>query len=278
MPNSFNRIKQKTKAILIFLLVWFFVGNLFVLNNKVWAAIAVDTNASSNCYSGGGAQTCSSLTYSITVGAGGSNRLLVVGVVLTDNTNKDLKSVASVTYNGVNLTQIGSYVMVQSGGNAARVDHWYLIAPATGAHNVVVTLSSAQCAILSGATSLTGVDQGTPIRNHNANDGLNHGNVASVTVSSAANDLVLDTICAGTSADSTGETQQYILNVNTALECNNIGGSTKAGAASVTMNWTVNGGSNDYWVQFASSIIPTGTTHSNVITGGSFIRGSSSLK
>lgn len=90
------------------------------------------------------------LTYAHT--CSGSNRFLYVGV-LTGNA-----TVSSVTYNGVAMTEIGSRTAVGS----HFISHYYLIAPATGSNNVVVTVASSVL-IISGATSYTGVAQTSPI-------------------------------------------------------------------------------------------------------------------
>jgi hypothetical protein len=229
-------------------------------NMDALAAIAVDANASSNCEEG-----CSSLSYSLTVGSSGTNRLLLVGAVISGGSGGGAPTVSSVTYGGQNLTQIATYLnqdpQEPGDANQARVDQWYLVAPPIGAHNVVVTTSSAPPGgIWSGATSLTGVSQTTPIRDNNQADAEEVGN-ATVTISSAANDLVVDTVCAGTSVGTPSQTSLYLLNTDGGNACDNIGGSSQAGAGSVTMTWTnMNEGNSDIWVDFASSIEPSGST------------------
>ena len=94
-----------------------------------------------------------SFTWSHTVS--GSNRLLVVGVSIR---NQQSETASSVTYAGTPLTLVGTRINETS----ARVEIWQLVAPAVGTDNVVVTLSAA-AKIVGSATSLTGVDQSTPI-------------------------------------------------------------------------------------------------------------------
>lgn len=74
----------------------------------------------------------SSLTYSHT--CTGSDRLLVLGGV-TINDATDV--VTGVTYNGVAMTRIDS----QGYAGVARAYFYYLIAPASGANNVVVSFT-----------------------------------------------------------------------------------------------------------------------------------------
>lgn len=97
-----------------------------------------------------------SLTYSHT--CTGSDRILYVSVMMRNMT------ITGVTYNGVSMTEIGSRVLI---GNNDYLAHYYLIAPATGANNVVVS-GSASNIIISGATSYTGCAQSSqPDANNN---------------------------------------------------------------------------------------------------------------
>lgn len=90
-------------------------------------AIAFDASAKDTV-------TATSLTYAHT--CSGSNRILFVGVSYNNVT--DITS--SVTYNGVGLTKITEV----SDGSVGISQLWYLIAPATGANNIVITLSSSK--------------------------------------------------------------------------------------------------------------------------------------
>lgn len=80
----------------------------------------------------------------------GSDRILFVGA-WTRGTN-----VPTVTYNGVSMTGIGTIVGPTADGD--YVSLFYLIAPATGSNNVVISLSSAN--LIGGqAISYTGAKQ-----------------------------------------------------------------------------------------------------------------------
>jgi hypothetical protein len=249
------------------LVTYFF---FFTFSFPAYAAIAVDTSASNAC------DTCSSLTFSLTVGSSGTNGLVVVGVVVAGgNGEQPPPTVTSVTYAGQNLTQIGTYLNADlvnpTDTNAAREDQWYLLNPPTGANNVVITISGSSYSLLGGATSLFNVNQSSPIRGFTGAD--SESTAASVTISSTTGDLVLDTVCDGTSISSGSQTQEYLLNRNSNNACNNIAGSTSAGAASVNMSWTVG---NDIWVDVASSIEPAATTNNPVIfhmSGGKIGKG-----
>lgn len=100
--------------------------------------VAVDTSTS---HSGSG----TSLTKSMTIAAN-SNRVLVVHV----GTYSSQQVPSGVTWNGVALTLAGS---VQGGNdNSVRSSIWYLVNPAAGTYNLVVSVGSS-CSINLGATS-----------------------------------------------------------------------------------------------------------------------------
>lgn len=85
----------------------------------------------------------------------GSDRYLIVGVMVGAG-----NTVTGVTYNGVAMTQINTQI---SGGTT--FDNFYLfglVAPATGANNIVIT-ASASTFIYGGGLSYTGVDQANSV-------------------------------------------------------------------------------------------------------------------
>ena len=127
------------------------------------ARAAIGFNATTNAQS---ADAASSLTYSHT--CSGAERLLFVGVSWKGSSGV---TVSSVTYAGIGMTSIRSD---QSAAPPNWTSHiFYLIGPATGANNVVVTMSGAVPAgtvIVSGAISLTGVDQTTALDAHRSEE------------------------------------------------------------------------------------------------------------
>lgn len=117
-------------------------------------AIAFDDASEDN---GTWGTNLSSLTWSHT--CTGSNRFLAVGVHIYDSA---ALTVSSITYNGVNLTRANGITAALEGNNQ-NVELWYLDAPASGANDIVVTLSGtadfteAQACSYTGKTS-TGID------------------------------------------------------------------------------------------------------------------------
>jgi hypothetical protein len=96
----------------------------------------------------------------------GSNPVIFVGVGTYDNSGGAVRTVNSASYNGVALTKINSITATVE-GNKQDAELWYLDAPATGAHNISVTLSAeSRFGKIYGA-SYTG-KTGTGIDAHNA--------------------------------------------------------------------------------------------------------------
>ncbi len=191
----------------------------------------------------------SSFTWQHTV-ANRLDRALFVGVSIFSGN----KSVAGVTYAGQPLTLVGA----QNGGSGSknrRVEVWYILMPAAGTDNIVVTMSNGS-KVVAGATSFYGVNQTTPLGPFVSNQGSGTG--ASVAVVSAADEVVFDCLTTKGRAVSvtagTGQTQLW--NDVTRTNGGNVMGaaSHKPGAPSVTMSWTL--GKSEYWVIGAVPLRP----------------------
>ena len=138
----------KLKILILFTLI----GISFFVFNQAKAAIAFDAMATSTV-----AGSITSTTFAHTVGTG-ANRALFVGVGYADST----QGITGVTYAGVALTQ-GAYSNAFTYG---RSYIYYMVAPASGTNNVVVTYAgtlSADDRGGVGAVSYTGVAQTSPI-------------------------------------------------------------------------------------------------------------------
>ncbi|GAC1603610.1 MAG: hypothetical protein NVS3B29_08400 [Candidatus Saccharimonadales bacterium] len=182
--------------------------------------LSVDASSSSNT-----ANTATSLTWSHTVGAGAN--LLMVGFSYNAGT------ISSVTYNGVAMTQKST---VTNGTSITAM--YYLVSPATGANNVVITLGSAN-SIIGGATSFIGADTVTPLGPAVTTGLSNTNTITSGAVTSAAGEIVFDSLGVAldvTASPGAGQTQGWFIHNPTAGDSG--GGSTKAGASSVTTSWT----------------------------------------
>lgn len=173
----------------------------------------------------------------------GNNRLLVVTVSTRSG------PVTGVTWDG---TALQKAIGIPVGDVESSI--WYLIAPGVKTGNVVVSLTSsghAKCA----AVTYTGAEQTYPIRERSSGP-FESTTAPAMTFVSNAVDTCLDVITGpdnGTGATPTadaGQTERFISNV--VGDCRGAV-STKAGAASVTMGWTVR---SELWHQASVSIRP----------------------
>src|SRR3990167_2930414 len=112
----------------------------------------------------------------------GSNRLLVVGIGID---GAQTVSAGYPTYAGVEMTQVATFAP----GNF-RIYIYYLVAPATGANNIVCNFSAAQDIGLV-AVSYTGVAQTTPLDANTAGADDASEPIGGAITTVADNDLVL---------------------------------------------------------------------------------------
>lgn len=202
---------------------------LLVVAPSAWA-----TTPSFDSASNAGSANASSLTFSHTTS--GTNRDLVCGV----STQNPTKTVTSVTFNGVALSQLSVLDNTDDPTRQSRVEVWYLVNPPATTANVVVTLNAAT-AVSAGCLSYSDVNQMTPHGTPAAAKG--DSTVATVNVGSASGEIVIDvaSIRVGTTTITAGTGQTERVEKQSAAGAGNttIGMSSKAGAATVTMSWTV---------------------------------------
>jgi len=121
-----------------------------------------------NASSADSAEATATLTFSHAVSTTGTNRVLFVGVSAWNS------ATPGVTFNGNSLTLVGSDHETY---NNSYAHLFYLVAPDTGTHDVVVTLPNANNYIHATAASYTGASQiGVP-------DASAHSNGAALTYS-----------------------------------------------------------------------------------------------
>jgi hypothetical protein len=185
-------------------------------------------------------------TYSHTVS--GSDRLLIVqNAVFTF-----AEAPVSVTYNGEPLTKLTDLV---GGDENIRNEVWYLVAPDTGTHDVVVTYTEAS-ELLSGAISFTGVHQSVPLGTHATTSG--ESTSVSNTVTSAEGELVFDAVTGYnfedpfTATPGGEQTHRWDLDIYGSLT--RAFASTKPGDTSVSMTLTLS--ESSFWTSIAVPIRP----------------------
>jgi hypothetical protein len=249
---------------LIALLAW-----LFTLSWLLLAPARVEASAPTfDNVSSGGANNSASISFSHTVG--GTNRYLACGVAVQNGT----KTVSSITFNGIALTQLTSMTNTDDVNRQSRAEYWYLINPPATTATVVVTLNSAT-AVAAGCVSYTNVDQSTPHGTPATAKG--DGATTTVVVSSAVNEVVLDvtSIRVGTVGVTEGAGQTNRVEKQSAAGVGNatLAMSSEDGAASVTMSWTVDDATAKAWTAIGVSLKgttpppPTGTIYTVCASG-----------
>src|SRR5229473_1267436 len=231
-------------------------GLLFVLLAAPYlrTQVAVDaTTSGSATLAGAGTKT---LTFAHTTSAA-ANRLLVVGVSI-NITNAPTTGVVGVTYNGTPLNFAGAH---NDAGNTRRVEMWYLLAPASGTFNVVVSVNiptAVNEGVVAGATTFTGVDQTVPLGAFVSADGAAGVN-SQLNVPGVVNGMIFDTLATdGTQTVTVTGPQLSQWNLRSGSTTNpgvRGVGSTRSGAPSVPISETLSGTSN--WSLGAVSINPT---------------------
>lgn len=187
------------------------------------------------------AAAASSLTYSHTVGTG-ENRIIMVEPTFLDAIAGSA-SISSVTYAAVTMTVVPSSTQAFTivGVYDAQAAHYSLVAPATGANNVVYTPSESCDALYCGSQSWFGVHQTASLGT--AAIATATTTTPSVVVTSAVGEIVvanvigIDALGAFASAD----TERWEQGGGT--DAGVAGGASQTGAATVTMDWT--GGQTD---------------------------------
>ena len=196
----------------------------------------------------------STKTWSHTVPSG-NNRILIVGLSLRDKS----RTVTSITYGGTALTKIGSS-NVRMG-----VELWRLVAPTVGTANIVANWSGSSD-MVGWSGSFTNVNQTSPTGSIYKNNGSS--TTPSVTVVSAVGDLVIDTLSTKGDANSTSLGAGQTLICSGALGTGGSDGrgasSSEAGAASVTMSWTL--GSSKDWEIAAVALKAAAPAQADVAT------------
>lgn len=119
------------------------VSLLDAIAPKAEASIAVDATSQ-------GYANSTSLTFAHT--STGSDLILMVQLWTFPSGD----TVSGITYNGTALTKKGT----RSADAGGYTNQWSLVAPSTGANNIVISMSSSQ--VFATAVTYTGVDQTTP--------------------------------------------------------------------------------------------------------------------
>jgi len=172
-------------------------------------------------------------TLSTTLTSTGNNRLLLAGLCWNDH---DDGAVASITFDGVPCVPVLLTNWFYSSGKLAL---YSLVAPSAGSHALRVTMSASVAELSLSGIILTNVNQATPLGPPVGRDSLDAATDINVSVTSTANDLVVDLLgyYSFDPLPGTGQTER-IVSLNEGNASNRM--STKRGAAGSTiMSWSL---------------------------------------
>lgn len=172
----------------------------------------------------------------------GSDRLLVAGLGWADGSPPTYSAIKWGGSGGTTLTQVGSTL---SAGSFHRVAMARLIAPTAASQTLYGEVSGTTGELCVGGVSFTGVEQTTPLGTASTNTGSGSGTnfTATVDVTSASDEVVIDVAYAGTTSGGNGSCtvavgagqtmrweQENISNFSAGTQ------STEPGAGTVTMS------------------------------------------
>lgn len=187
----------------------------------------------------------------------GSNLLLLVHVGTNDTTDK----VTGVTYNAVAMTRLDAKAAATTGFFGFV---YYLVNPATGAHNIVASRSDSNL-ITVDAVSYTGVSQ-TGFPDSQANGTVALGNITATTTVVASNCWLFGATRGnnGVSGITAGAgTTLRTGNFSNALVSSDSNGTVATG--SQTLNYNISAGGECYWM--ICSFAPVATSAIKTIDG-----------
>jgi uncharacterized repeat protein (TIGR01451 family) len=227
---------------------------LLLFATSLNAQVAIDSSTSASATLAG----AGSPTLAIPHTTAGTNRLMLVGVSM-NIANAPTTGVVGVTWNGTPLNFLGAH---NDAGLTRRVEMWSLLAPATGAFNVIVTVnvpSAGQVGVVAGVTTFTGVDQTVPMGTFLSADGAAGAN-SQLDVPSVINGMILDTLAiAGNRTVTIPNPQLSQWNAFSSANATpgvRATGTSRTGAPSVPISETFVGGTSN-WSLGAVSINPS---------------------
>lgn len=243
---------------------------LLLSQTEAFCAIAYDADSDNNGYG-----AVSSVTLNHTVGSL-TNGILVVGVARRTNTQAN-GVVSGVTYNGQALTQARTQEATNQAVNTwGRADVWYLVNPASGAHDCVVTFAGT---ILQGAlnvASFQGVNQTSPTNVVNSTQRTeNQGSTADKTnlTTTVNGTVIIDSIYDSATAPFAACGQVQIMAGTPGSGGDTAGTSilNTTTAGTYSMSWTASGAGTSWYAQSAAALNPAEVVAGGVTYHQSFI-------
>ncbi len=182
----------------------------------------------------------------------GSNLVLIVSIAIWNN-GGTAQGMSAVVYGIQSMTFVPN--SGASNGNW-YTEQWYLIAPATGANNIVATQIGATDAIKTSSISITGADQTTPIDTNGTNTGT-AGTVSQSITLAATNEFMIDIVSHASANNASSNSDTAILNDATGSVHGGSQYAQKSGSGSQSMNW-VYPDPGDAWAYSTLGILSAG--------------------
>jgi hypothetical protein len=234
---------------------------IFRTGAGVSAALTNDSSGNNNNACSASTTSC---TWSYTVPAtNATTHILLVGVTLGKGSTGGTSTtgIPTVTYAGSSMTRITGGVSncdIVTGGTYKQVCLFYLVNPATGANNVVASVSPNGANWQLGAATFYNVDQTTPIGNSNFAIGTT--SPASSTINTNSTQVVVDAVGINNHVPTNDASQT---NLYTDANNTDLGASYKAaGASTTTMQWTF---TNAEWGDIAVALNPVTNTSADTL-------------
>lgn len=171
-----------------------------------------------------------------------SNRALLVSVDAG-------QAITGVTYNGVAMTSLG---VVNYNSANEHLSLWYLLAPATGANNVVATASGSTF-IIGVSASYYGVAQTSTFGTFASNSGATGAASTNTVVTTSSTQLVIDAVnnaAASTDTATASQTKRFQPATSGAAL-----GDIAATGSNMTLTWSF---TSSVWAQVSVAMNPSG--------------------
>lgn len=196
----------------------------------------------------------------------GSNLALIVSIAMWNN-GGTAAGCSGVTYNGTAMTKVTGSGQNSSGGKF-YTEQWYLIAPSTGANNIVATVGGACDKLGVAGVSFTGADQTNPIDVNTTASGTGSSVTASLTTT-AASEYLVDAACRLSANTATSNSGTSVLNDGAVGAAMAVQYASAASSGSNSMSWTYPAGADEWaYSVLAVKAAAAGTTaHSMMLMG-----------
>lgn len=204
-----------------------------------------------------GGASITSYTLTAKPNVSGTNRMLVAFVHVEHTAGAGANNVTSVTWNGTNMT----FLARAESGNLSSFwnlcEIWYLIAPATGANNLVATIPSSATGLGVTGIALSGVAQTAPEANASTNSGTSSVSTVNFNITTLTNNAwVVDGVSHGSGTGTYTFTSPQVERADTAGGGQRNGASTREVTTAGSVNQQVTSTASSRMAYIGASFAP----------------------